>query len=141
MSNDAFTGVDRFQKTINWSEPAGFRGEADGPLEKLNTEVPWEVFRTPLAKALKHADGVRGGRLPYDPVLVFNPGPAGARLSFRRPDEFRRSVPLTAKVAACKGKTGFRYRPPNVCCQPMLPLAIAVIEPGPCQRAWPHCHT
>lgn len=27
--------------------------EAEDPLEKLNAIVPWEVFRKPLAKALK----------------------------------------------------------------------------------------
>jgi len=45
--------------------------EAGDPLEKLNAVVPWEVFRKPLAKALKRSDGARGGRPPYDPVLMF----------------------------------------------------------------------
>jgi IS5 family transposase len=27
--------------------------DAGDPLERLNTAVPWEVFRKPLAKALK----------------------------------------------------------------------------------------
>ena len=29
--------------------------EAGDPLEKLNSAVPWEVFRKPLAKALKRS--------------------------------------------------------------------------------------
>ena len=45
--------------------------EAGDPLEKLNALVPWEVFRKPLAKALKRSDGAKGGRPPYDPVLMF----------------------------------------------------------------------
>jgi hypothetical protein len=45
--------------------------EAGDPLEKLNGLVPWEVFRKPLAKALKRSDGAKGGRPPYDPVMMF----------------------------------------------------------------------
>lgn len=45
--------------------------EAGDPLEKLNTVVPWEMFRKPLSKALKRSDGSKGGRPPYDPVLMF----------------------------------------------------------------------
>jgi transposase, IS5 family len=45
--------------------------EAGDPLEKLNAVVPWELFRKPLAKALKRSDGTRGGRPPYDPVMMF----------------------------------------------------------------------
>lgn len=45
--------------------------EAGDPLEKLNAVVPWDVFRKPLAKALKRSDGTRGGRPPFDPVLMF----------------------------------------------------------------------
>ena len=40
-------------------------------MEKLNAIVPWEVLRKPLAKALKRSDGAKGGRPPYDPVLMF----------------------------------------------------------------------
>ena len=32
------------------------------PLEKLDAVVPWDVFRKPLAKALKRSDGAKGGR-------------------------------------------------------------------------------
>ena len=45
--------------------------EAGDPLEKLNALVPWEVFRKPLAKALKRSDGAKGGRPSYDPVMMF----------------------------------------------------------------------
>jgi IS5 family transposase len=47
------------------------QSEAGDPLEKLNALVPWEAFRKPLAKALKRSDGTKGGRPPYDPVLMF----------------------------------------------------------------------
>src|SRR5690606_5050232 len=45
--------------------------EAGDPLENLNSVVPWEVFRKPLAKALKRSDGAKGGRPPYDAVMMF----------------------------------------------------------------------
>jgi IS5 family transposase len=45
--------------------------EAEDPLAKLNAVVPWDVFRKPLAKALKRSGGVKGGRPPYDAVLMF----------------------------------------------------------------------
>jgi transposase, IS5 family len=45
--------------------------EAGDPLERLNAVVPWDVFRKPLAKALKRSDGAKGGRPPYDQVLMF----------------------------------------------------------------------
>ncbi|VVS99546.1 transposase [Hoeflea sp. EC-HK425] len=38
---------------------------------KLNEVVPWEVLRKPLAKALKRSDGAKGGRPPFDPVMMF----------------------------------------------------------------------
>ncbi len=44
---------------------------AGDPLEKLNSVVPWNVFGKPLAKALKRSDGAKGGRPPFDPVLMF----------------------------------------------------------------------
>ncbi|SJM34850.1 transposase (fragment) [Mesorhizobium delmotii] len=45
--------------------------EAGDPLEKLYAVVPWEVFRKPLAKALKRSDGAKGGRPPFDAVMMF----------------------------------------------------------------------
>jgi len=43
---------------------------AGDPLEKLDAVVPWEVFRKPLAKALKRSDRSKGGRPPYDAVVM-----------------------------------------------------------------------
>ena len=45
--------------------------EAGDPLERLDAVVPWEVFGKPLARALKRSDGTRGGRPPYDAVMMF----------------------------------------------------------------------
>ena len=45
--------------------------EAGDPLVTLNSVVPFEVFRKPLAKALKRSDGSKGGRPPFDPVMMF----------------------------------------------------------------------
>ncbi len=45
--------------------------KAGDPLEKLDAVVPWDVFRKPLAKALKRSDGAKGGRPAYDPMLMF----------------------------------------------------------------------
>jgi len=33
--------------------------------------VDFEVFRPELDKALAYSDGSKGGRLPFDPVLMF----------------------------------------------------------------------
>ncbi|WP_306258413.1 IS5 family transposase [Pararhizobium sp. IMCC21322] len=41
------------------------------PLESLERIVPWDVFRKPLAKALKRSDGAKGGRPPFDSVMMF----------------------------------------------------------------------
>lgn len=51
--------------------------EAGDPLEKLNAVVPWEVFRKPLAKALKRSDGARGGR----PIRLLKKPMTGAVLA------------------------------------------------------------
>jgi len=45
--------------------------KAGDPLEKLDALVPWELFRGVLAKALKRSNGAKGGRPPYDPVVMF----------------------------------------------------------------------
>ena len=45
--------------------------ESGDPLEKLDVVIPWEVFRKPLAKALKRSDGAKGGRPPLDPLIMF----------------------------------------------------------------------
>ena len=33
--------------------------------------MDFELFRKPLAKALKRSDGAKGGRPPFDPVMMF----------------------------------------------------------------------
>ena len=41
------------------------------PLQRLSRVVDFELFRKPLAKALKRSDRAKGGRPPYDAVLMF----------------------------------------------------------------------
>ncbi len=40
-------------------------------LEAFSQTVDFEVFRPELNKALVYSDGSNGGRLPFDPVLMF----------------------------------------------------------------------
>lgn len=40
-------------------------------LEEFSRTVDFEVFRTELDKALAYADGSKGGRPPFDSVLMF----------------------------------------------------------------------
>jgi hypothetical protein len=40
-------------------------------LEAFATAVDFEVFRPELEAALAYSDGSRGGRPPFDPVLMF----------------------------------------------------------------------
>jgi transposase, IS5 family len=40
-------------------------------LERLNAIVDFEIFRPGLERAVPRADGVKGGRPPYDHVLMF----------------------------------------------------------------------
>jgi len=52
--------------------------QAGDPLEALDMAIDWELFRKPLRKALKKAgrtDGKKGGRPPFDPVLMFKACP------------------------------------------------------------------
>ena len=44
---------------------------AGDPLERLLAAVNFEAFRYRLEKALKRSDRAKGGRPPYDPVLMF----------------------------------------------------------------------
>jgi IS5 family transposase len=44
---------------------------AGDPLLRLGELVDFEVFRPPLLRALRRSDRSRGGRPPYDPVLMF----------------------------------------------------------------------
>src|SRR3954452_15683490 len=45
--------------------------ESGDPLIRLAALIDFEVFRAPLVQALARADGSRGGRPPYDPLLMF----------------------------------------------------------------------
>jgi len=45
--------------------------EVGDPLTRLKELVDFEVFRPALAAALKRSDGAKGGRPPYDAVLMF----------------------------------------------------------------------
>jgi transposase, IS5 family len=40
-------------------------------LEAFAGAVDFEVFRSALGKALAYSDGARGGRPPFDPVMMF----------------------------------------------------------------------
>src|ERR1043166_4465101 len=44
---------------------------AGDPLERLSAVVDFELFRSVLDAALARSDRSRGGRPPYDPVLMF----------------------------------------------------------------------
>lgn len=41
------------------------------PLGKINAVVDFEVFRDPIETGLNFSDGSKGGRPPYDTVLMF----------------------------------------------------------------------
>jgi IS5 family transposase len=45
--------------------------KAGDPLERLDEVIPWDVFRKPLAKALKRSDGSKGGRPPFPALMMF----------------------------------------------------------------------
>lgn len=45
--------------------------EAGDPLVKLGDLIDFEIFRPQLTTTLKRSDGAKGGRPPYDPVLMF----------------------------------------------------------------------
>ncbi|KFL90076.1 Mobile element protein [Acetobacter malorum] len=49
---------------------AGLSGLSD-QLEAFSRTVDFEAFRPDLDKALAYADGSKGGRPPFDPVLMF----------------------------------------------------------------------
>src|SRR5918994_5226765 len=44
---------------------------AGDPLERLVAVVDFELFRSDLDAALSRSDRAKGGRPPYDPVLMF----------------------------------------------------------------------
>jgi len=45
--------------------------ETGDPLVKLSALIAFETFRQKLLSALKRSDGSKGGRPPFDPVLMF----------------------------------------------------------------------
>jgi len=49
---------------------------AGDPLKRLSSVVDFEVFHGPLVAALRHSVRGKGGRPPFDPVLMFNVWPA-----------------------------------------------------------------
>ena len=44
---------------------------AGDPLERLDSVVDFELFRAELDAALERSDRVKGGRPPYDAVMMF----------------------------------------------------------------------
>ncbi len=44
---------------------------AGDPLERLSSAVDFEIFRPALKRALRRSDRGKGGRPPYDPVMMF----------------------------------------------------------------------
>ena len=56
---------------FDFEERLASLSRAGDPLEGLEQTVDFEIFRTPLDKALKYSDRKKGGRPPYDPVLMF----------------------------------------------------------------------
>jgi transposase, IS5 family len=40
-------------------------------LDKLNDRIEWEFFRENLEETLNYSDGKKGGRPPFDPVIMF----------------------------------------------------------------------
>ena len=51
--------------------PAVGISKSGDPLERLSDVVNFEAFRYRLEKAVKRSDGCKGGRPPYDLVLMF----------------------------------------------------------------------
>jgi IS5 family transposase len=45
-------------------------------LEAFSRAVDFELFRPELEVALSYSDGSKGGRPPFDPVMMFNVWPA-----------------------------------------------------------------
>ena len=41
------------------------------PLEKLNASIDWGIFRLPIVKRIRKSDYSKGGRPPWDEVLMF----------------------------------------------------------------------
>jgi len=56
---------------FDYSDRLGALSKLGDPLERLNAVVRWEKFRKSLERAVKRSDRKKGGRPPYDHVLMF----------------------------------------------------------------------
>ncbi|MBC6403646.1 MAG: transposase [Hyphomonadaceae bacterium] len=52
-------------------EPLKRVSDLGDPLEVMNDIIDFEVFRLVLNRALKRSDRRKGGRPPFDPVMMF----------------------------------------------------------------------
>ncbi len=41
------------------------------PLEELNEIIKWEIFRSDITRACRKEDTGKGGRPPYDEIMMF----------------------------------------------------------------------
>ena len=62
-------------------------------LERVNALVDFEAFRAELEQAVPRADRSKGGRPPYDHVLMFDPDAAGQPLAVGRADRVSHQGP------------------------------------------------
>lgn len=56
---------------FDYEERLASLSKAGDPLEGLSQTVDFEIFRKSLVKVLKYSDRHKGGRPPFDPVLMF----------------------------------------------------------------------
>jgi IS5 family transposase len=56
-------------------ERLGWLSAAGDPLERLAAVVDFELFRAELERALNRSERAKGGRPPYDSVLMFEVDP------------------------------------------------------------------
>jgi transposase len=59
------------QSLFSLSDHLEALGKDGDPLEVLQQTVDFEYFRTWLVEGLGYGDGARGGRPPFDPVMMF----------------------------------------------------------------------
>lgn len=57
-----------------------------GQLEAFFRTVDFEVFRSDLEQALAYSDGSKGGRPPFDPVMMFKALILQAQHNLSEPD-------------------------------------------------------
>jgi IS5 family transposase len=56
---------------FDFEERLAALSKSGDPLERLVSMVDFEIFRPALRRALRRSDRTKGGRPPYDPVLMF----------------------------------------------------------------------